>query len=37
VVRTDTLVGGEFGVVIDVKHYIGANALDYRAMQRFQA
>lgn len=35
VVRVETLVGGEFGVVIDVKHYIGVNALDFRAMQRF--
>jgi hypothetical protein len=37
VVRVETLVGGEFGVVIDVKHYIGVNALDFRAMQRFAA
>jgi hypothetical protein len=37
VVRTETLTGGEFGVVIDVKHYIGVNALDFRAMQRFAA
>ena len=37
VVRTETLTGGEFGVVIDVKHYIGANALDFRSMQRFSA
>lgn len=37
VVRVETLVGGEFGVVIDVKHYIGVNALDFRSMQRFSA
>jgi hypothetical protein len=37
VVRVETLVGGEFGVVIDVKHYIGVNALDFRAVQRFAA
>lgn len=35
VVRTETLTGGEFGLVIDVKHYIGVNPLDFRAMQRF--
>lgn len=37
VVRTETLTGGEFGLVIDVKHYIGVNPLDFRAMQRFAA
>ena len=34
VVRTETLTNGEFGVVIDVRHYIGATPLDWRAMHR---
>lgn len=35
VVRTETLTGGEFGIVIDVRHYIGAVPLDWRGFQRF--
>lgn len=34
VVRTDTLTNGEFGVVVDVRHYIGALPLDWRGFQR---
>lgn len=37
VVRTETLVGGEFGMVVDVRHYIGAIALDWRGFHRFNA
>lgn len=33
VVRSETLTGGEFGLVIDVRHYIGAVALDWRGFQ----
>jgi hypothetical protein len=35
VVRTETLVGGEFGIVIDVRHYIGVTPLDWRGFHRF--
>ena len=34
VVRSETLVGGEFGLAIDVRHYVGATALDWRGFQR---
>jgi hypothetical protein len=34
VVRTDTLTNGEFGIVVDVRHYIGALPLDWRGFQR---
>jgi len=37
VVRTETLVGGEFGIVIDVRHYIGAYFLDWRGFTRYAA
>jgi hypothetical protein len=37
VVRTDNLTGGEFGIVIDVRHYVGATALDWRSMHRLSA
>jgi hypothetical protein len=30
VVRTTQLVNGRFGLNIDVRHYIGAKALDWR-------
>ena len=33
IVRSETLTGGEFGLVIDVRHYIGAVALDWRGFQ----
>lgn len=37
VVRTETLTGGEFGIVIDVRHYVGAAFLDWRGFTRFAA
>lgn len=37
VVRSETLTGGEFGMVIDVRHYVGATALDWRGFHRFNA
>jgi len=37
VVRSETLTGGEFGLAIDVRHYIGATALDWRGFHRFNA
>lgn len=35
VVRSETLTGGEFGLVVDVRHYVGATALDWRGFHRF--
>jgi hypothetical protein len=35
VVRTENLTSGEFGIVIDVRHYVGAAPLDWRPFQRF--
>lgn len=32
VVRTSQLVNGRFGINIDVRHYVGAKALDWRGM-----
>jgi hypothetical protein len=37
VVRSETLTGGEFGLAIDVRHYIGATALDWRGFHRLNA
>lgn len=37
VVRTETLTGGQFGMVVDVRHYVGAVALDWRGFHRFAA
>jgi hypothetical protein len=37
VVRSETLTGGEFGLAIDVRHYVGATALDWRGFHRFNA
>lgn len=37
VVRSENLTGGEFGMVIDVRHYVGATALDWRGFHRFSA
>jgi hypothetical protein len=37
VVRTETQIGGEFGIVIDVRHYIGAYFLDWRGFTRYAA
>lgn len=33
-VRTDTLTGGKFGTVTDVRHYIGARAMDFSGFFR---
>lgn len=37
VVRSENLTGGEFGMVIDVRHYVGATALDWRGFHRFSS
>ena len=37
VVRSETLTGGEFGLVVDVRHYVGATALDWRGFHRFSS
>lgn len=37
VVRTNNLVNGEFGINVDVRHYVGATPLDWRGFQRQNA
>jgi hypothetical protein len=37
VVRSENLTGGQFGLMIDVRHYIGATPLDWRPWHRFNA
>lgn len=37
VVRSEPLTGGEFGMVFDVRHYVGVIPLDWRGWHRFAA
>lgn len=37
VVRTNNLTNGEFGINVDVRHYVGATPLDWRGFQRQNA